>query len=157
MPSIYVDADACPFKDMIERGAVRAGFPVYFVANRNVGIRPKAGVFMLLAKSGPDEADALIAARAAPGDLVLTADLPLAADALAKGARCIDFRGQVFDVATMAGKLAAREMNETLRGGFTFTGGPTPLSVQDRTRFANTFDRTLTQMKQSLGSVTPAL
>lgn len=149
MPSIYVDADACPVKDLIERGALRVGFPVYFVSNRSVGIKPKKGVFVILAPSGPDEADLIIARSAAPGDLVLTADIPCAADALAAGARCIDFRGQAFDAGTIQGKLAAREMNEMLRGGFTFTGGPAPLTAQDRTRFANQFDRVLTEMKRA--------
>ncbi|MFZ5475314.1 MAG: YaiI/YqxD family protein [Myxococcota bacterium] len=146
MPSIWVDADACPFKDVIERGALRVGFPVTFVANRNVGVVPKRGVSVLVVSRGMDVADDVIAARVAPGDLVLTADIPLAAEALARGARCIDFRGGEFDAATIRGKLAAREMNETLRGGFTFTGGPSPLSVQDKTRFANTYDRVLTAM-----------
>lgn len=147
MPTIYVDADACPMKDIVERGALRVGFPVFFVSNRPVGVRPKRGVFVILAPAGPDEADAIVAERARPGDLVLTADLPLAADALAAGARCIDFRGQEFTSDTIRGKLAAREMNETLRGGFTFTGGPAPLTARDRVQFANTFDRVLTEMR----------
>ncbi|MFN7147318.1 MAG: DUF188 domain-containing protein, partial [Myxococcota bacterium] len=139
MPTLYVDADACPVKDIIERAALRMGFPVFFVSNRPVGIRPKKGVMVILAPAGPDEADRMIAERCGPGDLVLTADLPLAAAALANGSRCIDFRGDAFDAGTIDGKLAAREMNETLRGGFTFTGGPAPMTQRDRMRFANTF------------------
>jgi uncharacterized protein YaiI (UPF0178 family) len=148
-PTLYVDADACPVKDIIERGAVRSGFPVFFVSNRPVGIHPKKGVFVLLAPQGPDEADRMIVERATPGDLVLTADLPLAADALAKGARVVDFRGVEFDKGTIEGKLRAREYNETMRGGFSFSGGPAPMAVQDRTRFANLFDRILTAMKRA--------
>lgn len=151
MPAIWVDADSCPFKDLIERGALRVGFAVTFVANRNVGVVPKRGVNVLVVSRGMDVADQVIADRAAPGDLVLTSDLPLAADALARGARCIDFRGGEFDSATIDGKLRAREMSETLRGGFTFTGGPAPLSVQDKTRFANTYDRVLAAMKRATG------
>jgi uncharacterized protein YaiI (UPF0178 family) len=146
-PSIWVDADACPFKDVLERGALRVGFPLTFVANRPV-VTPKRGVSMKVVRHGMDVADQWIAEQARPGDLVVTADLPLAADALAKGARCIDFRGGEFDADTIAGKLAAREMNEILRGGFAFTGGPAPLSPQDKARFANTYDRVLTRMQR---------
>lgn len=152
MPTIYVDADACPMKDVIERGALRVQFPVFFVSNRSVGIKPKKGVYVILAPAGPDEADRMIAERAKPGDLVLTADLPLAADALAAGARCLDFRGQAFDAATIQSKLAVREMNEMMRGGFTFTGGPSPLTAQDRVRFANMFDRVLQEMVRANAS-----
>jgi uncharacterized protein YaiI (UPF0178 family) len=148
VPSIWVDADACPYKDVLERAALRVGFPVTFVANRPV-ITPKRGVTMHVVRHGMDVADQWIAEQARPGDLVVTADLPLAADALARGARCIDFRGGAFDAATIQGKLAAREMNEILRGGFTFTGGPSPLSAQDKARFANMLDRVLTQMQRT--------
>jgi hypothetical protein len=144
-PAIWVDADACPYKDILERGALRTGLAITFVANRPV-ITPKRGVVMHVVRHGMDVADQWIAEQARPGDLVVTADLPLAADALARGAHCIDFRGGVFDAATIQGKLAAREMNEILRGGFAFTGGPSPLSPQDKARFANALDRALTQM-----------
>ena len=148
VPAIWVDADACPYKDVLERAALRVGFPVTFVANRPV-VTPKRGVTMHVVRHGMDVADDWIAAQARPGDLVVTADLPLAADALARGARCIDFRGGEFDAATIQGKLAAREMNEILRGGFAFTGGPSPLSPQDKARFANTLDRVLTRMQRT--------
>ena len=153
MATIYVDADACPMKDVIERGALRLQYPVFFVSNRPVGIKAKKGVYVILAPAGPDEADLIIARRAGPGDLVLTADLPLAADALAAGARCIDFRGQVFEKSTIQGMLAAREMIEMMRGGFTFSGGPAPLTAQDRVRFSNTFDRVLTEMQRTAAQV----
>ena len=149
MPSIWVDADACPFKDVLERAALRVGFPITFVANRPVGVVSKRGVTMHVVGRGMDVADQWIAEQAQSGDLVVTADLPLAADALAKGARCIDFRGGEFDASTIQGKLAAREMNEVLRGGFSFTGGPAPLSVQDKARFANTLDRVLVRLQRA--------
>jgi uncharacterized protein YaiI (UPF0178 family) len=148
MPSIWVDADACPFKDVLERAALRVGFPITFVANRAV-VTTKRGVTMKVVRHGMDVADQWIAEQARAGDLVVTADLPLAADALARGAYCIDVRGQAFDASTIDGKLRAREMNEVLRGGFTFTGGPAPLSVQDKTRFANQLDTVLTRMKRA--------
>ncbi len=154
MPNIWVDADACPFKDVLERAALRVGFPVTFVANRAV-VTPKRGVAMQVVRHGMDVADQWIADQARPGDLVVTADLPLAADALAKGAYCIDFRGQAFDASTIDGQLRAREMNEVLRGGFTFTGGPAPLSVQDKTRFSNQLDTMLTRMKKLMTTPSP--
>src|SRR5688572_23806579 len=91
---IYVDADACPYKDLIYRAAARYQLGVTVVANGRLHVPP--GVTLARVGSEPDAADDWIAERVTTGDLVLTADIPLAARALAAGARCLDFRGGEF-------------------------------------------------------------
>lgn len=144
--TIYVDADACPVKDLIYRAAVRQGVPVTAVANGPLPVPP--GVTLIRVGNAPDAADDWIAARVAAGDLVITADIPLAARTLAAGGRCIDFRGGEFTADRIGDALAMRELNRYLRdlGAGASLGGPAAFTARDRARFASRLDATLTQM-----------
>ena len=138
---IYVDADACPVKEQIYRAAARYGMPVTIVANGYMRVPPEA----TLARVGddPDAADDWIAERAGPGDVVLTADLPLAARALDAGALCLDFRGGEFSADMIGDALAARDLHRYLRDLGELSGGPSAFSPRDRSRFASKLDAVL--------------
>jgi uncharacterized protein YaiI (UPF0178 family) len=141
---IYVDADACPVKEQIYRAAARYRMPVTVVANGFMRVPPEA----TLARVGddPDAADDWIAARAGPGDVVLTADLPLAARALDAGAICLDFRGGEFSADMIGGALASRDLHRYLRDLGELSGGPPAFSPRDRSRFASKLDAVLNRL-----------
>ena len=143
---IYVDADACPHKDLIYRAAARHGLEVTVVANG--GLRVPPGVTLARVGAEPDAADDWIAARVAPGDLVLTADIPLAARTLAAGARCLDFRGGEFTADRIGDALAARDLLRYLRdlGDPAALRGPAALTPRDRSRFASALDAALSRL-----------
>lgn len=146
---IYVDADACPVKDLIYRAAARYGMAVTVVANGGLSVPP--AVTLVRVGSAPDAADDWIAGRVAPGDLVLTADIPLAARALAAGGRCLDFRGGEFTSDHIGDALASRELHRYLRdlGDVTALRGPAALTPRDRARFASKLDATLMRMQNA--------
>ena len=144
---IYVDADACPVKEQIYRAAARYRLPVTVVAAS--GMRVPDGVTLVRAGGDPGAADDWIAARAGPGDLVLTADIPLAARALDAGARCLDFRGGEFTLAAIGDALAGRELNRHLRALGELTGGPAAFSPRDRARFASKIDAVLNRLARA--------
>ncbi len=139
---IYVDADACPVKEQIYRAAARYGVPVTVVANGPLRV-PPTGVTLARVGAEPDAADAWIAARVGAGDLVVTADIPLAARALEAGAACLDFRGGEFTPARIGDALAARELHRYLRDLGELPGGPAAFSARDRSRFASKIDAVL--------------
>ena len=141
---IYVDADACPVKEQIYRAAARYRLPVTVVANGYMRVPPEA----TLARVGgdPDAADDWIAERAGAGDLVITADIPLAARALAAGSACLDFRGGEFSERSIGDALAARDLHRYLRDMGELTGGPAAFSPRDRSRFASKLDAVLTRL-----------
>ena len=143
---IYVDADACPHKDLIYRAAARYRLPITVVANG--GLRVPEGVTPVRVGNEPDAADDWIADRVAPGDLVLTADIPLAARAIQAGARCLDFRGGEFTADRIGDALASRELLRYLRdlGDPAALRGPAALTPRDRSRFASTLDATLSRL-----------
>ena len=143
---IYVDADACPVKDLIYRAAARHGLAVTVVANGGIGVPP--GVTMVRVGAAPDAADDWIAERVAAGDLVLTADIPLAARALAAGASALDFRGGEFTSDRIGDALASRELHRYLRdlGDPAALRGPAALTPRDRSRFASKLDATLSRL-----------
>jgi uncharacterized protein YaiI (UPF0178 family) len=140
--SIYLDADACPVKDVVYKVAARYGVPLLVVANTWLRIPQHAGLHaeMIVVPGSPDAADDWIAERATTGDLVLTADIPLAARAIPNGARCIDFRGGEFSPSRIGDALAARDLNAHLRSIGVITGGPSSHSQKDRSKFASTLD-----------------
>jgi uncharacterized protein YaiI (UPF0178 family) len=142
MPSIeiFVDADACPVKDEVYVVASRYAVPVSVVANSRLHVPPGLGAELVLVPEGPDAADDWIAAAVRPGDVVVTADVPLAARCLRAGARVLGASGQPFDEDSIGGALALRDLKSDLRGAGVATGGPPPLSARDRSRFLSKLD-----------------
>jgi uncharacterized protein YaiI (UPF0178 family) len=146
--TIYLDADACPVKDVVFKVAARYGVPLKVVSNRPLPI-PKLGglvVEPVLVPDGPDVADDWIAERAVKGDLVLTADIPLAAKVVDAGVRCLDYRGGEFTPSRVVDALASRDLNAYLRSIGETTGGPKAFSPKDRSKFASTLDAAVGKM-----------
>nr|WP_320133376.1 YaiI/YqxD family protein [uncultured Holophaga sp.] len=140
MIQLYVDADACPVKDEIFRVARRHRLPVLVVSNRRMGLPHDILIQRIVVGEGLDVADDWIAVRATSSDLVITADIPLAARCLARGARVLDHRGQLFTDESIGNALASREINAYLREMGVLGGGPKPYSARDRSQFLNTLE-----------------
>jgi uncharacterized protein YaiI (UPF0178 family) len=138
---IFIDADACPVKDEVYAVAARIGLAVIVVANQRMRVPEDLGVEMIVVPDGPDVADDWIAEEIQPGDIVITADLPLAGRCLAVGAYALGSNGREFTEDSIGGKLATREIKANLRESGVMTGGPPPLSARDRSRFSNELDR----------------
>lgn len=139
-PEIYVDADACPVKEEVARVAARHGLVVHIVSNG--GIRPSRdpSIRTVIVNQGPDAADDWIAERAARGDIVITADIPLAARALRNGARVLGPTGKAFTEDGIGMALGLRDLNKHLRevsGRPTFNAG---FTKDDRSRFLNALE-----------------
>ena len=147
-PMIYLDADACPVKEQVYRVAARYEIPLTVVANARLRVPPQAGLTVSVVEvpGALDAADDWIAERAKPGDLVLTADIPLAARVLAKGVRCLDFRGGEFSADSIGDALASRDLNAHLRAMGMITGGPSAFSSKDRGKFASKLDAAVSKM-----------
>ncbi|MGE3269364.1 MAG: YaiI/YqxD family protein [Chloroflexota bacterium] len=137
---ILVDADACPVKEQIYKVAARYSLPVLVVANSLMRVPEQAGIEFVHVPGGLDIADDWIAEAATMGDIVTTADLPLAGRVVDKGAICIDFRGKEFTPDSLGGMLASREIASYLRGFGAYTSGPPPLNPRDRGKFAGKLD-----------------
>ena len=148
MRAIYLDADACPVKEQVYRVAARYKIPVLVVANSPLRVPPQAGLdaSVVVVPGSPDAADDWIAERAETGDLVLTADIPLAARVLSNSARCLDFRGGEFNSNRIGDALASRELNAVLRSMGTITGGPSAFTDRDRSRFASALDTAVSRI-----------
>jgi uncharacterized protein len=144
MARILVDADACPVKEEIYRVARRVGVPVLVVANARLQV-PLDPLFALVvvAAGQLDDADDHIAATAAPGDVVVTNDIPLAARCLSAGAQVLRPDGSEFSAETIGDELASRELLAGLREAGTRTSGQRPFSQQDRSRFLHRLDAVL--------------
>jgi uncharacterized protein YaiI (UPF0178 family) len=142
---IWVDADACPvvIKDMLFRAARRTGMPVTLVANSFLRVPPSPLIRAIQVPAGFDVADNLIAERAVAGDLVITADIPLAAAVLAKNVQALDPRGNWFTPGTIEERLRMRSMLDQLRSTGVDTGGPAAFSQRDSKTFAGELDRWL--------------
>lgn len=142
---IWVDADACPkvIRDILCRAAERTQVRLTLVANRPLHTPPSALIRALVVPAGLDEADALIARKVAPGDLVVTADIPLAAAVIDKGAGALTPRGELYDRDTVRRRLVMRDLMDELRGAGIRTGGPPPMSLRERKAFADALDRWL--------------
>lgn len=142
---IWVDADACPnvIKDILFRAAERARVPVTLVANQWLRTPPSRFVRAVQVPAGLDVADSEIVRCAAPGDLVVTADIPLAAAAIDKGALALNPRGELYTRDSIAQRLSMRNFMDELRGAGIDTGGPPALHPRDRQAFANALDRWL--------------
>ena len=140
MLEIFVDADACPVKDEVYVVATRYAVPVAIVANARLYVPPGLGAELVLVSEGPDAADDWIAGAVRPGDVVVTADVPLAARCLRAGARVLGSSGHPFDEDSIGDALASRDLKADLRGAGVATGGPPPLSQKDRSRFLAKLD-----------------
>ncbi|MFV9668026.1 hypothetical protein HA42_21005 [Pantoea deleyi] len=148
--SIWVDADACPnvIKEVLYRAADRTATTVTFVANQFLRVPPSPYLRTLQVPAGFDVADNEIVRRVQPGDLVITADIPLAAEVIEKGAAALNPRGERYSPATIRERLTMRDFMDTLRSSGVQTGGPATMSPRDRQQFANELDSWLTQQKR---------
>ena len=146
---IWVDADACPvaIKEILYRVANRAEIPLTLIANQMLRVPPSPWIKALQVPSGFDVADQRIAREAEAGDVVVTADVPLAASVIAKGALVIDPRGDLLDKGNIQERLTMRNFMEGLRSSGVETGGPPALSSADRQAFANQLDRLLAKVR----------
>lgn len=142
---IWIDADACPgpVKDTIFRASRRVGCPVTLVANRPLSRPPGQRIDVVQVGQGFDEADDYLVQHALKGDLVVTADVPLAARLVAKEIAALDPRGDLHTSETIRERLALRDLKEGLRSAGVVTGGPMPYHARDRHAFANSLDRWL--------------
>ena len=144
---IWVDADACPVvvKDILFRAAERTGVHLTLVANQPVKIPPSRFIRMLQVASGFDVADDEIVKRLDPGDLVITSDIPLAAEVIEKGGHALSSRGELYTPENIKVRLNMRDFMDTLRSSGIDTGGPPALNQGDRQAFANHLDTFLTR------------
>ncbi|QGZ41183.1 hypothetical protein IP92_00097 [Pseudoduganella flava] len=144
---IWVDADACPavIKDILYRVAERVQIDVTLVANQLLRVPPSKYVRAVQVPAGFDVADREIVRLTEPGDLVITGDIPLAADVLEKGGHALNPRGEFYTPDNIAQQLTMRAFLDELRGSGVDTGGPAAFNQADRQRFANALDRHLRQ------------
>ena len=144
---IWVDADACPnvIKDILFRAAERTRIATTLVANRFLKTPPSSYIDKVQVSAGFDEADKYIAAHAREGDLVITADIPLASLVIGKGAYALDPRGELYTEDNIGQRLTLRNFMEELRSSGVDAGGPASLNQSDRQAFANELDRFLTR------------
>jgi hypothetical protein len=144
---IWVDADACPqvVKEILFRAAERVQVLTTLVANTPLRTPPSSFVRSVRVGHGFDVADHWIVQQMRPGDLVVTADIPLAAEVIARGAHALDPRGDLYSEDNVRERLAVRNLMQELRSTGDILGGPAPFVHRDRQRFANHLDRLLAQ------------
>ena len=142
---IWVDADACPavIKDILFRAAERTGVTLTLVANQPMRIPPSKHIRLLQVASGFDVADNEIVKRLAAGDLVITGDIPLAAEVIEKGGHALNPRGELYTTETIRARLNMRDFMDTLRASGIHSDGPPALSQGDRKAFADHLDTLL--------------
>lgn len=144
---IWVDADACPvvIRDILCRASTRTQTPLTFVANQAIPLPRHPLIKMLQVEKGFDIADNIIVERIQNGDLIITNDIPLAAEALEKSVFVLNNRGREYTKENIQAKLTMRDFMETLRASGVQSGGPPPLNHSDRQSFANALDKLLQQ------------
>lgn len=149
---IWVDADACPavIKDILFKAARRTKLPLSLVANHSMSVPPDKHITLTQVPSGFDAADDYIVEKCEAGDLVITNDIPLAADVLAKNALALNNRGEEYDKLSIKQILGMRDFMDTMRSSGEHTGGPKAFSQRDKQNFANALDRLLTQGLRNL-------
>ena len=148
---IWVDADACPnvIKEILYRAADRTGLSLILVANQSLKIPVSDNIKMKKVASGFDAADSYIVTNLEPNDLVITADIPLAAEIISKGGHVINPRGERYTTDNIRQKLVMRDFMEEMRSSGQVTGGPPPLNQSDNRAFANSLDQFLARNKSS--------
>ncbi len=144
---VWVDADACPvvIKEILFKAAQRTGVMLTLIANQAIRIPSVPNIKMFQVSSGFDVADNEIVTRVEKNDLVITSDIPLAADVIEKGAHALSPRGELYTIDNIKARLNMRDFMDTLRASGVNTGGPPALNQSDRQAFANHLDRLLTQ------------
>ncbi len=152
MPEVFVDADGCPVKKEIYRVAGRHGLEVTLASNSRMQVPDEAWIRLVVVHGGFDAADDWIVEHAAAGDIVVTADIPLADRCLKKGVRALTPTGKVFTPDSIGEAMASRELLSYLREMGTVTGGPAPFSPKDRSRFLHELDQLI---KDALKSSAP--
>lgn len=142
MTTFYIDGDACPVRDEVYRVADRLGLRVFVVANGSRPIRPtgRPNVTMVTVEAGADIADDWIAERVTNVDVCITSDIPLASRCLAKGGRALSSNGKIWTPDNIGNAMAGREVGRYLREMGMNTGGPPPLTKQDRSQFLSALD-----------------
>jgi len=142
---IWVDADACPvvIKEILFRAAERTGVSLTLVANHAMRVPPSRYIRMVQVSAGFDVADNEIVKRLDSGDLVITADIPLAAEVIDKGGHALNPRGELYSPENIRERLNMRDFMDTMRASGIDTGGPPALSQSDRQAFANNLDKLL--------------
>jgi uncharacterized protein YaiI (UPF0178 family) len=146
---IYVDADACPVKEEVYRVARRYALSVSIVSNSWIHIPREPLIESVVVEAGPDVADDWIAERAGPGDVVVTADIPLADRALKAGAAALAPNGRPFTTDSIGSALASRAVGEYLRSSGEITGGPKPFTPADRSRFLQALDEAVVRARRA--------
>ena len=144
---IWVDADACPvvIKDILFKAAERTGVQLTLVANQSVRIPPSRYIKFIRVAPGFDVADNEIVKRLDAGDLVITGDIPLAAEVIEKGGVALNPRGELYSADNIRARLNMRDFMDTLRASGVDTGGPSSPSMSDRKCFADNLDKLLTR------------
>ena len=145
---IYIDADACPVKDEIYRVAKRYSLRVFVVSNSAMFVPPRSDLGRVVVKGGLNVADDWIADRVEAGDIVITADIPLADRCISRGARVLGPRGNAFTETSIGEALATRDLLDTLRGSGMIGGGPPPFGPKDRSKFLAKLDETIQALQR---------
>jgi uncharacterized protein YaiI (UPF0178 family) len=142
---LFVDADACPraIKEILYRAVARVNVPLIMVSNLNLQVPSAANISCIDVPGGPDVADDKIVELVEAGDLVVTADIPLADRVVSKGAVALDPRGDLYSAETVKHRLAMRNLMDQLRSQGAHTGGPAVFNLKDRVAFANQLDKFL--------------
>ena len=142
---LWVDADACPvvIKEILFRAAERTCSPLTLVANQPIRVPSSQYIKTVQVPAGFDVADDEIVKRLEAGDLVITADIPLAAEVIEKGGHALNPRGELYTTENIKARLNMRDFMDTLRSSGINTGGPPAISLSDRQEFANNLDRFL--------------
>lgn len=146
---IWVDADACPnpIKEILFKASKRAQMPITLVANQYLNTPPSPLIKTVQVEQGFDVADNYIVEKVAEGDMVITQDIPLAAEVIEKGAMVLSTRGDKFTKNNIAARLTMRNFMEEMRSAGEVTGGPKVFSNQDKQQFANALDQWLAKQK----------
>lgn len=154
---IWVDADACPvvIKSILFKAAERTKIELTLVANQAMRIPPSRYINMLQVGSGFDVADNKIVKNMGTGDLVITSDIPLAAEVIEKGGHALNPRGEMYTDQNIKERLNMRDFLDTLRGGGIETGGPPPLNQKNRNAFAGHLDKILTKYLKTQNQQAP--
>ena len=149
MSVLYIDADACPVKDEVYKVAARYALAVFVVCNSWIRTPQSPKIQLVVVDEGPDVADDWIAERAGLGDIVITADIPLAGRSLAAGAQALHPTGRVFSPDNIGGALAGRAIGEHLRSMGEVTSGPPPFSGADRSKFLQALDAAVVRARRT--------